>query len=186
MVSLRLFAGYLWSGGISDRRLPHGLEAESGNHAPAPPPASLASGSLTSSEIARGILTQGVVEAGDGRPEAAALALQRTCVRMTVALRDALGDAGCATLLGRALARAAETHPLVKELPRIETDAFHLDGVADQVEAHGIEAVTAALEALFTALIDILARLIGEDMAIRLITQDGARSPAHGDAGKAT
>lgn len=164
----------------------HWSEAESGNDGPHAFPASLASGSLTSSEIARGILTQDAVGAGDGRPEAAALSLQRTCVRVTAALRDALGDVGYATLLGRALERAAATHPLVRELPRIETDAFHLDGVADHVEAHGIDAVTAALEALFTALIDILARLIGEDMAIRLITQDGTRAATRGGAGKAT
>ena len=35
--------------------------------------------------------------------------------------------------------------------------------------AHGVTAVTAAIEALLAALLDILGRLIGGDMATRLI-----------------
>jgi hypothetical protein len=50
------------------------------------------------------------------------------------------------------------------------------DAVLASIDVHGIVAVRAAIEALVAALIDVLARLIGEDMAIRLIDPEGHQS----------
>lgn len=103
-------------------------------------------------------------------------ALQRTCVRVSETLRNLLGEDGRNALLVRALARTEADHPALKSICRLDEGGIQLDGVVASVEAHGVAAVTAAIEALLAALIDVLGRLIGEDMAIRLIDHDAPRS----------
>jgi len=93
-------------------------------------------------------------------------------------LRDSMGDDGSSALLARALARTEADHPALTNLRRRNEANIHPDGVVASVEAHGIAAVTAAIEALLAALVEILSRLIGEDMAIRLIDQDAPPSRA--------
>ena len=67
-----------------------------------------------------------------------------------------------------------------KHVRRLGDGTVHLDGVAASAETHGIVAVTAAVEALLAALLDILGRLIGEDMAIQLIDYDASRPRTSG------
>jgi hypothetical protein len=139
---------------------------------------------LTSSEVARRILARDALAPGheteSPTPETAIMALQQSWTRVTDALRHSMGDAGCAALLGRALARTEAAHPVLKNLGRAD-EGIRLDHIAASANAHGIESVTAAIEALIGALVDILTRLIGGDMAIRLLDHDGPQSPAHGD-----
>lgn len=116
--------------------------------------------------IARG----GAGDAGTARE--VALALQRTCARVIELLRDSMGDEGCTALLARALKRAEAQHPALKTLRRTTDDTIDLDGVVASVEANGTAAVTAAVEALLMALVDVLTRLIGEDMTMRIIDAD--------------
>ena len=94
-----------------------------------------------------------------------------------------MGRAGCAALLARALARTEGAHPVLKHVRGRADEGIRLDGIAASADAHGIESVTAAIEALIAALVDILTRLIGEDMAVRLLDHDGHESPAPGGAG---
>jgi hypothetical protein len=103
---------------------------------------------------------------------AAGPALQQTCTRVLGNLRESLGDDGCNALLARALARTEGAHPPLKKIRRLYGDTIHLDGVAASVETFGAPAVTAAVESLFAALVAVLGRLIGEDMAVRLIDSD--------------
>jgi uncharacterized iron-regulated protein len=103
-------------------------------------------------------------------------ALQRSCLRVSESLRDSMGEDGRNALLVRALARTEADHPALKNVVRINEGSIHLDGVVASVEAHGVAAVTAAIEALLAALTDLLARLIGEDMAVRLIDPDAPPS----------
>ena len=91
-----------------------------------------------------------------------------------------MGDAGCAALLARALARTEGAHPVLKDLRRRADEGIRLDGIPASAAAHGIESVTAAIEALIAALVDILTRLVGDDMAIRLLDQDDPHPPARG------
>lgn len=102
--------------------------------------------------------------------------LQRTIVRVSESLRDSMGEDGSDALLTRALARTERDHPALKNIRGRNEGGIQVDGVAASVEAHGVAAVTAAIEALLVALVDILGRLIGEDMAIRLIDPDSLRS----------
>jgi hypothetical protein len=115
-------------------------------------------------------------------PATIGTALQRTCLRVVANLRDALGEDGCNALLARALARSEPDHPALTTVRRLDGDSIQLDGVVAAAEAHGIAAVKAAIEALLATLVDVLGRLIGEEMAIRLIDQDGPRSRAGGRA----
>jgi hypothetical protein len=83
-----------------------------------------------------------------------------------------MGEGGADALLARALARTEAHHPALKDIRSLKEGAIHLDGVVGSVGTHGIATVTAAIEALLATLVDILGRLIGEDMAIRLVDVD--------------
>ena len=137
---------------------------------------------MTSSEIARRILAREARTVGHGTPEAAAPALQQACTRVTDVLRESMGDAGCAALLARAFARTEGTHPPLKDLRRAGDDGVRLDGIAASADEHGVEDVTAAIEALISAVIDILTRLIGEDMTIQLFDRGELEPPTRGGA----
>lgn len=135
-----------------------------------------ASESLSSLQIARRLLDREAATAGAREPGMVGAALQGTCLRVLQNLRDSMGDEGSTALFARALARTQADHPALMNIRRISDGNVHLDGVVASVDVHGVEAVTAALEALLAALIDILARLIGEDMALRLVDHDVPRS----------
>jgi hypothetical protein len=105
-------------------------------------------------------------------PAMVAAALQRVFLRVSANLRDSVGDDGCDALLARAFARAELDYPVLNDIRNLNNGTFHLGGVVVSVEAHGVAPVTAAVEALLAALLDVLGRLIGEDMAMRLLDHD--------------
>jgi hypothetical protein len=144
-----------------------------------------ASQSPPSLQIARRLLALEAAPEKERDPKMIGEALQRTVAHVSEKLRDSMGEDGADALLVRALARTEANHPALKNIRRANEDGAHLDGVVASVEAHGVTAVTAAIEAFLAALVDILARLIGEDMAIRLIDRDGSRSPG-GRGGQAS
>src|SRR5918992_2575207 len=121
-------------------------------------------------EMARRLLARETSAALE--PAMVAAALQRVCERVSANLRDAIGDDGRDALLTRALARTESDHPALKDFRKLNHGAIQLDGVVASVEAHGVVPVTAAIEAMLAALLDVLGRLIGEDMAMRLLDQD--------------
>ena len=93
-----------------------------------------------------------------------------------------MGEAGCTALLARALVRMEGDYPALKSLRRVNEGCLHLDGVVESVEIHGIAAVTTAIEAMLAALMDVLIRLIGEDMAVNLIDREAASKRRLGGA----
>jgi hypothetical protein len=131
--------------------------------------------SSASLDVARRVLALGADAPDD--PKVAGEALHRACVRVSANLRDAMGEAGADALLARALARTEAHHPALKNIRRLTDGGFQLDGVIASIEAHGVATVTAAIEALLATLVDILGRLIGDDMALRLIN-DGDLGPS--------
>ena len=143
-----------------------------------------ASRSLTSSEVARRILARDAPGLGSGSvtPEMTILALQRSWTRVIDALRNSMGDVGYAALLARGVARTEGAHPVLNDLRSSTDEGIRLDGIAASAAAHGIERVAAAIEALIAALVDILARLIGDDMTIRLLDPDGPQPAPPGGA----
>jgi hypothetical protein len=132
-----------------------------------------------SMQFARRLLDREVVSKATGDAGAGA-AMQQICLRVTENLRDAMGDDGCTALLARALAQTEIRHPVLQDVRRLDNGGISLDRVAGAVEAHGVASVRAGLEALFAALIEILGRLIGEDMAIRLLDHDVTRPGSGG------
>jgi len=124
----------------------------------------------TGTEMARRLLARETSAASE--PAMVAAALQRACERVSANLRDSVGDDGRDALIGRAFARTESAHPALKDIRKLNHGAIHLDNVVASVEAHGVAAVTAGIEALLAALLDVLARLIGEDMAMRLLDHD--------------
>jgi hypothetical protein len=121
---------------------------------------------------------------GDAEQRMLAAALQLTCTRVSDSLRDSMGTDGCAALLSRAIAVVEPQHPSMEAICRKDGGGLHLDGVAAAVDTHGLEPVSAAVDALLAALHDLLGRLIGEDMASRLIDLDSP-SGATNEGGEA-
>ena len=119
---------------------------------------------------------------GTDDPEVVAIGLRKTCARLSSNLRNALGADACNALLVRALTRIEAQHPLIADLRRSSEGNISFDGLVKSVDEFGIVPVTAAVEALLGALIDILVRLIGEDMTVRLVAADAA-PPAVGNGG---
>src|ERR1051325_7706662 len=120
-----------------------------------------------------------LLEGAPNRPRDSRLAgeaLQEACTRIVTRLRDSLGDDGCNAMLARALARTEGRHPALRKISRIHGDRIQIDGVGPGIDEFGVGAATAAIEALLAALIDILGRLVGEDMALRLIDGDSHSS----------
>jgi hypothetical protein len=138
------------------------------------------SASMPSIAIAHRLLLQANPRGSDDHALLAA-ALQLACSRVVASLRDSLGDDGCDAVLGRALGRAEAEHPALRRLHRRQGDTIQLDGVASTIDEFGASDATAALEALFAALMDDLGRLIGHELAVGLIdggsrySRDGAK-----------
>ena len=126
-------------------------------------------------DMARALLVREIGEAV--QPADVAAAMQRVCNRVSASLRRSVGDDGYNALLSRALARTESDHPALTEIRRVVETRTDLDGVAAGVESHGVAAVTATVEAVLAALIDVLASLIGADMVPNLL--DPERSPPH-------
>jgi hypothetical protein len=103
---------------------------------------------------------------------AAAEALQVSCARITGNLRDMLGVDGCAALLSRSIARVETAHPALAAMWRQDGREIHFDTISAATDSYGYPAVAAAFAALHGALIEVLGRLIGDDMALRIINLD--------------
>jgi hypothetical protein len=90
-------------------------------------------------------------------------------------LGDALtrwfGPYGYHALLTRALVDARSAHPvLAAVIVRSPLEPL-LDGLADGARAHGNAAMTKGVTTVLATVIDLLGRLIGEDMALNLVEQ---------------
>ena len=122
---------------------------------------------------------------GASDPEIVAVGLRKTCTRIAGGLRNALGTDGSNALLVRALARTESQHPLIADLRRSSEGNISFDALVKSVDEHGIGPVTAAVEALLAALVDILVRLVGEEMTARLTTVDtGPQSVSNSGASR--
>jgi hypothetical protein len=133
-------------------------------------------GSSPAHDMARQLLAQAI--SGATQPTDVGAAMQRVCTRVSENLRRTVGDDGYDALIARALRRTEAAHPAVTDIRRVDDGTIHLDGVLASIGIHGLVAVTAALEAVFEALIDILSGLVGADMVLSLLDYDGPPSQA--------
>ena len=114
-----------------------------------------------------------------GAPEEMAEAAEQGCARLRGVLTRWIGSEGYRVLVDRALAEARAEHPAIADLQCTGGD---VEGVGAAVGVHGGAEVREGILALVARLIDLLSRLIGEDMATRLVEQawagGGARPAA--------
>ncbi len=132
--------------------------------------------SAVATEAAREFWAHDGLEAG--APEDLAAAAEQGCARLRAVLTRWIGSEGYRALVDRALAQAAAEHPAVAGL---ECRGGDLEGVAAAVGVHSAAEVREGILALVARLIDLLSRLIGEEMATRLVEQawaGGARPAA--------
>ena len=123
-------------------------------------------------QIVRRLINSRRSEGADGDSSASAAAgdhLYRELSRW-------VGPDGCHALFARALAEARREYtPLGQIQLRAGTDPY-IGGVAETVAAHADAPTGKALEAMLVHLVELLGRLIGDDMATKLIERSSFAS----------
>ena len=129
---------------------------------------------LTSRLIAR-------EESSRDTPDAMVAAVQAACERLNRELSRWVGANGSLALFTRALAEARAQHPVLAEI-RIRTRSeATLEGVAETVQKHGAPATADGLTSLLVTLLELLGRLIGDDMVMRLVEQGNQNYARNGE-----
>ena len=105
-------------------------------------------------------------------PEEIGPAAARIYLQLRVGLSRWIGAEGFRALSARAISLAQVEHP---KLPILLHDGDE-QTITAAVRLHGAAQVTGALEAQLAAVIDLLGRIIGEEMAMQLVQQTGAVS----------
>jgi hypothetical protein len=113
--------------------------------------------------------------------EDVAATAERTCTQLQSGLTRWVGTEGSRALIDRALLLARAEHPALGSLschgdPPLTTAA---------VRAHSAAEVTAGMVVLVATLIDLLSRIVGEEMAVELVNQALTRLPWQRTAGTA-
>jgi hypothetical protein len=80
-----------------------------------------------------------------------------------------VGFDGCHALFTRALAEARTKHSILETIQLHPRATPYLEGVAETVEKHGARETDEALEAMLLIVVEVLGRLIGDEMATILI-----------------
>jgi hypothetical protein len=120
---------------------------------------------------------------GAGR-DSAARAAAAACDHLYRELSRWVGPDGCHALFTRALAEARIEHPGLQEIQLRARSEPYVDGVAETIMARGDPATADALESVVVRLIELLGRLIGDDMATKLIERTLASSENDGSAAR--
>jgi hypothetical protein len=87
-----------------------------------------------------------------------------------------VGLDGCHALFSRALTDARSDFPALGQIQIRARSQPHIDGVAETIMARGDPATAEALESMLVRLAELLGRLIGDDMATKLIERSLAGS----------
>jgi hypothetical protein len=133
-------------------------------------------------QLARRLIERGGVKA-EATPDTALLAAT-ALDRLYVDLALWVGFDGCHTLFTRALAEARSQYPLLQTVHLHARSVPYVEGVADTMEKNGRRETAEALESMLVMLIELLNRLIGENMATILIERGFAGSEGDDPGGK--
>lgn len=130
-------------------------------------------------QIARGMIDKHRSERADGHTAARAAAA--ACDNLYRELSRWVGSDGCHALFTRALAETRTEYPAaLGQLQLRARSEPYIDGVAETIMAHGDPVTAEALESMLIRMVELLGRLIGDDMAMKLIERSPASSE-HGD-----
>jgi hypothetical protein len=80
-----------------------------------------------------------------------------------------VGLDGCYALFSRALSQAQTDYPALEQIQISARSQPHIDGVAETIMARGDPATAEGIEFMLERLVQLLGRLIGDDMATKLI-----------------
>ncbi len=113
--------------------------------------------------------------AGDSRtPEDVAAGADRLWGGLSTALGRWIGASGYHALLNRSLGIARAEHSCLGNLQCVGGEEALIAATA---RTHGAGEVAASMVTVATVLIDLLGRIVGDDMAIHLVNQVGTPSP---------
>lgn len=106
--------------------------------------------------------------------DSAARAGAAACDHLYHTLARRLGPDGCHALFTRALTQTRAEHPALEQIYlRVRSEPY-LDGMAGAIAAHGDASTADALESVLTRVVELLGRLVGDEMTARLIDQESA------------
>jgi len=97
--------------------------------------------------------------------------------RMAADLVRFIGKDACHALLVRARVNAEADHPALKDIQIVAQPDLAVGGVLESIQLHGAAETAAGLESTVVSLIELLGKLIGNDLAMKLVDQnpsDGA------------
>jgi hypothetical protein len=109
-------------------------------------------------------------------PDSRARAGAAACDDLYRDLARWVGTDGCHALFTRALAEARTESTALGQIQLRPRSEPYVDGVAGDIMAHGDPAVAEGLESMLVRLVELLGRLIGDDMATKLIDRSMAAS----------
>ena len=113
--------------------------------------------------------------------DTAARAAAAACDHLYRELSRWVGPDGCHALFTRALAQARTEYPALEQIQLRARSEPYIDGVAETIMAHGDAPTAEALESMLVRLVELLGRLIGDDMGMKLIER-GLAASERGDA----
>jgi hypothetical protein len=132
---------------------------------------------LPASAAARELAIRLLTREGSGPSHSnAADAPDRVCAGVSDELSRWIGRDGCRALFARALttAQASGHHPALDSVRVSAGSVSCLDGLAEAVARCGPDAAVAGTTAILSELIELLGRLIGEDMALSLLAHSAS------------
>jgi hypothetical protein len=103
------------------------------------------------------------------RGDTAARAAAAACDNLYRELSRWVGPDGCHALFTRALAETRPEYPALEKIRLHPRSEPYIDGIADSIMAYGDPETATALESVLLRLVELLGRLIGDDMAGKLI-----------------
>jgi hypothetical protein len=115
-------------------------------------------------------------QAGGAGRQTAAHAAAAACDGLYRDLSRWVGRDGCHALFTRARAEALTEHPALAQVQLGAQSELYVEGVAEAISAHGDDATARAIETMLLRVVELLSRLIGDDMATKLIGRSVAAS----------
>lgn len=102
--------------------------------------------------------------------DAATRATEMVLVQLRIELGRWIGGEGYRTLFARAVAIVRVDHPAIVGVSAAEANASTM---ADAVATYGAGPVASATNAVVATLTELLGRIVGDEMAVRLVEQAG-------------
>lgn len=130
------------------------------------PPTSPAADAVARRLLAEALATSDASEGQSRDPVAAA---SRVLARLGDALARWFGPYGYFAVLSRALAQARVDHPALAEVVVRGPASAVLEGLPEAAHAHGAHATLEGITNVLAGVVDLLGRVIGEDLAPQLV-----------------